>query len=324
MLPLICFAEEERSVAKNDRQLAAYFEVLETTNGTHIALFIMCGITDTAFVPALVPVNICETKGDHWKIYKAAVDKSGENGGFKSGITDIRRVFGKNLSESDLGRFLSNERTKPGTEAQRRKWGTEPLYKDFPLTNERYDELDEKYESWLQRYKGVTIDPRMEETLITVCKRSLVANWLFAKSEIKESAAIQKMNDDMLAAEQMRKKDEKPVENMRMDALVVALEKAGLMEEGQLLPYDDLVEALRDNFLKSPKYQYSLDVADQLILASYNTMRKNGDMPTVIDLPDEMLPEDEYGEFLPEETEQERKNREYAGLTRVRPAKGDE
>ena len=95
------------------------------------------------------------------------------------------------------------------------------------------------------------------------------------------------------------------------------------MESGKLLTYDELVEVLRDKFAKSKKYKYSLDVADQVILDIMNSMRKNADEPTLINLPEEYAAVDEYGEFEPEETEQEKEAKRYAGLTKVQIEKAD-
>ena len=48
-----------------------------------------------------------------------------------------------------------------------------------------------------------------------------------------------------------------------------------------------------------------------------NSMRKNADEPTLINLPEEYAAVDEYGEFEAEETEQEKEAKRYAGLTKV-------
>ena len=118
----------------------------------------------------------------------------------------------------------------------------------------------------------------------------------------------------------MRKTDEKPVEAMRLDATIDALEKAGLMADEKFLTYDETMEAFY-KWCTKKKYPFSKDAADQMILAMQNAALANADMPVLDDLPEEYRVDDVYGEFEEEETEQERKAKEFAGLAPLSPAK---
>ena len=197
---------------------------------------------------------------------------------------------------------------------QREKWGAGV---DEPYTEEQYEELDRQYENRAASYKGQTITPQMEDTLIKVCKWNMQIETLIKAGKYGDAYKLNDMVDKALASENMRRKDEKPLENFKMDALINAMENNGIMEEGKFLTYEKTVRALRDNFVKSHKYDYSLDVADQVLNDIYNTERKNADEPTAYSLPKDMQPEDIYGEFQAAPTDAEKENMRYANLTKV-------
>lgn len=305
------------------------FKRIEQYNGSHLALFITCAAYNIPFYPVIVPIDISNYQDDKWQKYinllkeqNKLLTSKGSVATFSNGAKNIREIFGIALSETDFSRYVAREQSKitstaQGSEEQRARWGTAPLCKGYVLTDETYQMLDEQLGLWRERYKGVN-SPQLESTLITICKRNAVADFLFKEGNYADAAKVQKMVDDLMASEQMRKKDEKPVEHVQMDALVLALEKAGMMEEGNLLTFDELIEVMRDRFVKSHKYQYSLDVADQMIMDYYNNLRANAEMDIVTSLPNSMQPQDEYGEFAPIESDEEKKRKRYAGLTPVR------
>lgn len=334
-----CVSCGEEMTDENSRSSAAYcidcesryFKKIEETNGTHFALFAACMAFNVPCEPLIVPKDFADEKEDKWQTYLALLfendkfEKNGKPRTFFDGVTNIRMIFGRELDQTDFAKYVGWEQSRIatliGTPDQRERWGTEPLWRDIPMTREIYDELDRQYEIRLASYRGMTITPAMDDVLVKVARFNVVMNSLMSKGKTKEIGDIQKIVDSLLASEQMRKKDEKPVEALRMDALVDAMEKMGLMENGQFLTYDETVEALRDNFIKSKKYDYSLDVADQTILAVLNTMRANADMPQIFDLNDDEMVDDEYGEFEAEETEKEKAAKKYAGLTKIQKGK---
>ena len=213
--------------------------------------------------------------------------------------------------------------TLGGTEEQIAKWGKLPIYKGLNWSQDLYDELDRIYETRASAYKGFDLNGQQQAILVKVAKNDAIYDHLMRTGLAKLATDIQKSTSQLLADENMRPKDKKPVEELRLDALVLALEEAGLMENGDLLTYDELIEVMRDNFVKSPKYDYSLDVADQMILDVINSMRANADLPYIQDLPEEFAPVDEYGEFEPEETEREKENKRFLGITKVNIVKSD-
>ena len=309
------------------------FEELERENGTSLALFLACSRFDVPLYPLLITDEKGQLKEEistaecKWIAYIELLEKEGKAfvnnrmATFKDGETYLLRIFGRGMSEKTFGKFVISERqrlsNKEGTEEQRIFWGERPLYQNVPMTTSIYNELDKRYESRMARLKGVSIDEQLIDTQKKLCKMLLAQDHLLSLGDVAAFDKLQKSIDSIQAAEQLRKKDEKPMEEMRIDALVVALENAGLMENGELLTYDELLDALISRFPKSRKYNYSVDVADQVVLDIINSMRANADLMQVIDLPEEYEIVDEHGEFSPVETEQEKEAKRYLGLTNV-------
>lgn len=309
------------------------FNRLAQTEGKHIALFHTCACLNVPCKP--IALEDCQDEfadsGEAWILYvnklseKKQDTKRGRVLGFADGLTSLAECFGGKLDHKDFAEYIVRERAKTakleGSSEQREKWGTEPLYSNgkssIRMTQEVYDELDRQYSNRAESYKGQTLTPQMEDILVKVAKSNVIYDYLMRTGVVKLALDVQKSIDLMLASENMRKKDEKPTEQFRMDALVVALEKFGCMENGDFLSYDELVEVLKDKFVKSKKYDYSLDVADQVILDVLNAGRKNADLMPFSELPDGIGVVDEYGECEPKETEEEKKRKEFAGLTKV-------
>ena len=315
-----------------------FFNQLASVEGKHISLFHTAASLDVPCRP--IVLEDCQEEfansDEAWILYinklaeKKQDTKRGKILGFADGLTSLKLCFGKELSQTDFAACINSEREKIlkqpkpiGTEEQREKWGKMPIYKGLPMSNELYDELDRLYEVRESAYKGFDLTSQQVATLIKAAKNDAIYDYLMRQGAPKLATDIQKSTSQLLADENMRKKDEKPVEELRLDALVLALEEAGLMENGDLLTYDELIEAMRDNFIKSPKYQYSLDVADQMILDIRNSMAFNADLPPIQDLPEELAAVDEYGEFEPEETEREKENKRFLGITKVNVVKSD-
>lgn len=287
-----------------------------------MAIFMACAAFSIPCEPLVCPIDLTNYEGDKWARYIELLE---ENGKLKSGNrvrtffdgeTNIRMIFGRELSEKNFARYIAAEQERieslEGTETQRERWGVADKY-----TSEEYDDLDRMYDNRIAQYKGITVTDQMDYIITEACKWQLVADKRRRMGDIKAATDALKAVDQLLASESLRKKDEKPVESLKTDALVVALEKAGLMENGQLLKYDELIEVMRDRFVKSKKYNYSLDAADQMIADYYNNLRANADMGMLVVLPEDLQVEDEYGEFEPEETEEEKKRKRYAGLAPV-------
>lgn len=300
--------------------------------GYSLALYLCCVKFNVPCEPMLIPDNFkekdFESGAKRWSWYLDTLvnsdkflAKDGNIRSFADGVTNIFRIFGKEMSEKDFSRYCQYERSQleqlQGTAEQRQRWGTKDITKGLPMTTAIYNELDNAYKIKVSRYKGVTLDEVLESTLKRLVMLEMAQEYLRSIGDFAGFDKVQKSIDNISASEQLRRKDQKPVEELRIDALVTALENAGLMENGDLLTYDEVVEVLRDKFVKSKKYDYSLDVADQMMLDIINSMRYNADLAQIQDLPEEFAPIDEYGEFEPEETEREKEAKAFLGVTKV-------
>lgn len=305
-------------------QESEFFKALEVANGTHIALFLFCGMTNEPLEPSIVPSNISEMEGDHWQIYldcllkhKLLTDKNGKRRHFLDGVHDIRRVFGRNMTEENFGKFLQYEKSKTdvlqGTDEQREKWGTGELSRGLPFTNKVYHDLDNAYETLAQRFKGVT-DPQLEYNLITICKGNYIVDFLMSKGSYRDAQTVQKTIDNIMSSEQMRKKDEKPIEHVKVDEMVVRLEKNGI----DFKTLDETQKALFDNFVAKPgKYGQSLDALDKAIYAIFNATRGNEDMQQLFALPAELDIPDDFNEFADEPSKDEIERARFVNIPKV-------
>lgn len=309
------------------------FNRLAKTEGRFVALFHICAALDIPVKPIVLDGIDFDSVDEPFMTYINALSESGQDIkrgkvlGFADGVASLSNLFGNDLSHKDFAERIRREKEKiakqVGTEEQREKFGILPIYKGLAMSNELYDELDRLYSIRESAYKGQDLTSQQMATLIKVAKNDAIYDHLMRTGLAKLATDIQKSTSQLLADENMRPKDKKPVEELRLDALVLALEEAGLMENGDLLTYDELIEVMRDRFVKSKKYNQSLDVADQMILDVINSMRANADLPYIQDLPEEFAPVDEYGEFEPEETEREKENKRFLGITKVNIVKSD-
>ena len=295
--------------------------------GAYIGLFATCAALNVPFWPGKLPKakDFLEIE-DRWVWYNEQIDEEvhGENGlvrGFFDGETNILKLFGTSLSKTDVAKYIevtqAHEAAKQGTRDQRERWGEDELCEGVPMTEKIYNELDRQYENWCGRYRGQTITPQLADSIVKICKWNMVTEHLVRKGEYISAQKVQKMVDDLMASEQMRKKDEKPIETMRMDALVTALEQAGAMEDNQFKTQSEVMEAFWKRFFKKKKYNYSIDAADHMIFDYYNNARMNAELPPVSELPSDLELDDELGEFEDEPTDEEVRRARYAGLTTV-------
>lgn len=296
-----------------------YFEKLAAISGKSFALFHCCAAFNVPCKPFVFKKADYEEHDKLWIYYLDQLEEQGEDIKndevltFFDGETDLRRIFGSAIDQKDFVKYLLSEKKMPTLE-QRQKWGTARIWGDMEMTADVYNSLDREYYARLSSFSGQTLTLQQENTLRTVAKNSVIQDYCMRNQQVKHASEIQKMTDTLLASEQMRKKDEKPVENFRIDSQIQAFEKMGLYQDGKFLGYEDTVKAIQKNFLCRKKYKYSLDAADQMILDIYNTMRRNSGLMAESELPEDLMQEDANGEFETEETEEEKERRNYAGL----------
>ena len=300
-----------------------YFDMIASVCGNSIALYVCCAAYCVPCLPTVVKDLNFQTEEGAWITYLNALGEKGlavknedEIATFFDGEVDILRIFGKNCSEKDFAKYLQAE-NEYGTFAQRKQWGTRPIFKDIKMTAQVYNDLDRQYEIRKNSYSGQTLTEQQENTLRNVAINNVIYSYCMSQGLVKHAIDVQKITDSMLASEQMRKKDEKPVEGYELMSQVVALERAGCMENGQFLPIDKLQEAIYKKFIKRKKYAYTLDACDEFIERSYNTTRQNADLFVVDVLPDELEVEDTFEEFADEESDEEKAAKRYINFTPV-------
>lgn len=307
------------------------FTRLEEQNGCHIAIFLMCGMTNTPCMPLIVPKGLAKSKDDKWFAYLEALDNAGElyrqddiPKTFFDGECNLRRIFGGELDNTTFAKYISYEQEQVekqiGTEEQRERWGTKPIWRDLELTKELYRELDRQYESRVGEFKGQSLSLQQKDALIKVCKWNAIIDHLTSRGLVDEAAKFQKMVQIELESEQMRKKDEKPTAAFEPSAWIVALEKAGLMADGKFRKKDEIIDEMIA-LMRGRGYKQTLDAAYQLEMNILNNARRNADQPILYELPDDMQITDELGEFAVAESNEEKEAREYAKLSKVRITK---
>ncbi len=276
-----------------------YYKEMEKETSESLAYFYCCIKFDVPFdmnaVPRDMPDQKWITYRDNLRI-KRLDTKKGKPLRFMDGLTDITKIFGERLSSGEFSKVIGNERSRKdiqaGTKTQRKVWGTGGDKK--PYTTDDYNRLDEVFETYSARLvSGGGYDAQQEHILRMCCRMSLDMEKCLAEGAYDKAQKLNKMIQDNLASENLRRKDEKPVEEVRIDSIVDSLEKAGLVKSGKILALPDLQKKLLERLgalggKPSHKYPYTLDAADQMIQIIINTARANDGEPEITDFSDNM------------------------------------
>lgn len=301
------------------------YDAIARETSDSLALFYCCIAFDVPFDMMAVPKEP-DTK-EKWIAYrdnlriKKLDTQRGEPLGFLDGLTDITRIFGEGLSAGEFTKAVGNEKSarnrKIGTEKQRKAWGGNSAKN--PYTAEDYDELDRIYDalaSDLVAAGGVSV--KQEFILRDCAKMTLDRDKMRAIGQYDKAAKLNKMIQDNLSSEGLRKKDAKPIDDIRIDSLVEALEKQGLLKNGKQCDPDEMFRIL---FGRAPKYPYTRDAAEQMLLINENRMRQNDGMAELSTLLPGMRLRDDLGEFAETPNAQEKEAYEKLGLVKMPPAK---
>lgn len=313
--------EREKLEEQQDR-----FDVFELTFGENLAYFYCCIQFDKPFDITAIPVDEPKYR---WLAYlenlqekRLDKDKYGTVFGFLDGLTDIEKIFGDiSAGEFQKAVWADKSAQKAGSERQRKVWGTGETVR--PYSNEDYNELDRIYtilSADLENAGGVSAK---QEMILRRCSaRTLDMTRAEARGDYDKAAKISKLIDSDLASENLRKKDAKPVEDFRVDSWADSLEKAGLMKKGKRCSPDEMFQIL---FGRPPKYPYTKDAAEQMILICENRARINDGLPELSMLPDEMRLHDGLGEFAEEPNAAEIAVYDHLGLVKMpKPGKLNE
>lgn len=315
---------EPMDTAELTAQQERYDAIARATSDS-LALFYCCIEFDRPFDMLAVPKE--PDVGEKWTAYldnlrlKKLDTRRGEPLGFLDGLTDITRIFGEGLTAGEFTKAVGNEKSarnrKVGTAQQRKNWGENSAKN--PYTSEDYDELDRIYEalaSDLMAAGGVSV--KQEFILRDCAKMTLDRDKMRAIGQYDKAAKLNKMVQDNLSSEGLRKRDAKPIDDLRIDGIVDRLEKAGLLKNGKQCSPDEMFEIL---FHRRPKYSYTKDAAEQILLYMANTTRVNDGLSELPTLPPDMRLRDDLGEFAEEPDEQEKESYKELGIVKMPPVK---
>lgn len=315
---------EPMDTAELTAQQERYDAIARATSDS-LALFYCCIAFDRPFDMLAVPKE--PDVGEKWIAYldnlrlKKLDTRRGEPLGFLDGLTDITKIFGEGLSTGEFTKAVGNEKSarnrKVGTAQQRKNWGENSAKN--PYTSEDYDELDRIYEalaSDLMAAGGVSV--KQEFILRDCAKMTLDRDKMRAIGQYDKAAKLNKMVQDNLSSEGLRKRDAKPIDDLRIDGIVDRLEKAGLLKNGKQCSPDEMFEIL---FHRRPKYSYTKDAAEQILLYMANTTRVNDGLSELPTLPPDMRLRDDLGEFAEAPDEQEKETYKELGIVKMPPVK---
>ena len=110
-----------------------------------MAIFMACAAFSIPCEPLVCPIDLTNYEGDKWARYIELLE---ENGKLKSGNrvrtffdgeTNIRMIFGRELSEKNFARYIAAEQERieslEGTETQRERWGVADKYTRNMMTS---------------------------------------------------------------------------------------------------------------------------------------------------------------------------------------------
>ena len=259
-------------IAKATQAQIKRFGELERAIGRNLAFYCMCAVYN---IPFYAPAEI---GAETWEEYVEIL--SSENGTFLSGNTDVDYAIKGGIPDDERWAMV---------------WGEGD--EDNPYTDMDYRRLDQLFKTYSARLVSLGgYDAQQEDTLRNCCKMRLLADKCLAKGT-KESVAmctqLNKAIQTELSSEGLRKVDTVRQQEVRIDSIIDALERAGFLENGKILPLDDVVEICLRRLgtlggAPSHKYPYTLDAADQMMFMIANNMYDNDDLPEIAELPDKL------------------------------------
>lgn len=309
----------------NELEQQKYYALTAKKTSESLALFYCCVKYDVPFARDCVPRDGSSepwlTYIDNLRLKKRDVGKDGKALGFLDGLTDITKIFGEGLKDGEFTKAVYAEKSmqtsKAGTVRQRKDWG---VGNDaHPYTNEDYDEFDRIYTVLVSDFGGEdSLSAKQQLILRNVARWMKQMNDLTAAGQFDKAKKVSGLIQENLASDNLRKRDAKPVEEVRLDGITERLEKAGLMKNGKPVDPDTAFELL---FHRRPKYSYTKDAAEQMLLAIINTSRINDSLPEFSTLPDSARIKDELHEFAEEPNEMEKTAYEGFGYVKMPPSK---
>lgn len=274
-----------------DEKLNRRLQSLSAILGFDIALFCICAAYDWKYDPEIEFGSVDQ--------YKAKIGTRR----FLEGITNIALVAKEDEDLDTRWKMV---------------WGIGN--RANPYTEEDYRRLDQLFETYSSRLRGAGgMDALQEDTLRSCSKMRLQADQALArgtKDDIAIANTLNKMIQENLSAEQLRKKDAKPIETTRIDGIVDAISKK--YGNDVFLSQEEAIEMCA-KWYASHHYNMTMDAADHMLMAIINTTRNNNDMPELKELPkNARFSDDLASSFETDPDDREKETYEYLGLRRNR------
>ena len=269
------------------------FIALRDIVGQETAVYIMCAYHNILFDPEITKLE--------WAKYVKTVEKRGDPR-FSEGQTALK-VAPK-----------QNPETKQ--EEWERVWGLGS--EDHPYTIFDYRRMDQIFNTMTARRRATGGFDDQQEDVFRFCARTahqrdkLMA--LGDKDSIASAQKLDKMIQDNLAAENLRKRDEAPEQTARVDGIVEAIQKK--FGKGITLNFDDTMEMIGKWMHETGRYNITQDAAEQSLMFIVNNMRMNSDMPQITELPEDGRLDAYAKEFNPRAEQREKEVYDHLQLVR--------
>ena len=277
-------------------ETADRYLVLKEIIGPDMALYSMCAVFDVPYDPTVSAVT--------WDGYIRRINyRSGH--GFDKGVTDPSKAKDEGMAQR---------------ERWERVWGLGNEGK--PYTAADYRRMDEIFDTMTARRRASGGFDDQQEDVFRFCARTAhQRDKLMAmgdKDSINSAQKLDKMIQDNLAAENLRKKDEAPAQTARVDGIVEAMQRK--YGKDITMTYDDVMDAFSKWMTEKHRYGMTQDAAEHSIMAIVNNIRINSDMPQITELPEDAKLDDFKNEFTPSA---ERREKEVFGYLQLgRRSKG--
>ena len=256
---------------------------------TKEALYAMCAVLDIPFDPSFTPAG--KTPAEKWEDYLKNINTEKR---FNTGKTHAESVFSEHNMPQSVAEGKAEEEKK--RETWRMKWGS-------GLADDEYEELDRKYETESHEFKG-NITPRIEKNLIALSKLDVEFDKAVRSGDFDVANRITDIIKKTRDMESMKASDEKPAEEMRVDAIVDALERRGAMTNGVLCDRETLLKWMSD--VTHVRYGHSLDIIDAVMLVAENARRRTDGERVLTAVPDYLQVSDVWNELENGMTDQEK------------------
>lgn len=277
--------ENETKATKADIR---YIQLVDLI-GKELALFCMCAVMNVAYDPDID--YVC------FEDYKEQAN--GKR--FRDGMLEIKTepVDGENMKK-----------------VWKKRWGIGN--EEHPYTVEDYQTLDDTFETYASRLKRAGgMDALQEDTLKQCSRWRLEADKALlrgGKDNISIASTLNKVIQDNLSSEQLRKKDAKPIETARIDGIVEAItKKYGV---SIWMTQEEAMEVIV-KWLRSHKYPMTMDAAEHVLQSIINCTRNNNDLPEYAELPESYKFKDAMAfEFATSPNDEEEETYKYLGYDR--------